>query len=40
MHAQASSTVLIVDDSPSVRDSLERTLSRRGYEVLTAVNTS
>ena len=38
MQAQASSTVLIVDDSPSVRDSLERTLSRRGYEVLTAVN--
>jgi len=31
-------TVLVVDDSRSVRDSLQRTLSRRGYTVLTSTN--
>ncbi len=38
MVAVTTATVLIVDDSPSVRDSLERTLSRRGYRTLTARN--
>jgi len=33
-----SPTVLIVDDSRSVRDSLQRTLSRRGYTVQTSCN--
>ncbi|MFC1806387.1 sigma-54-dependent transcriptional regulator, partial [Planctomycetota bacterium] len=31
-------TVLIADDSQSIRDSLQRTLSRRGHETLTARN--
>ena len=31
-------TVLVVDDSRSVRDSLQRTLARRGYRVLTCAN--
>jgi len=30
--------VLVVDDSRSVRDSLQRTLERRGYRVLTCAN--
>jgi len=38
MAVTTTSTVLIVDDSQSVRDSLQRTLSRRGYETLTACN--
>ena len=31
-------TVLVVDDNPSVRDSLQRTLSRSGYQVLAGGN--
>ncbi len=33
-----SATVLLVDDDPALRKTLERSLSRWGYEVLTAAN--
>ena len=38
MAAHKPPTVLIVDDSQSVRDSLQKTLSRRGYDTLTSSN--
>ena len=36
--ASAGSTILVVDDDPTVRDILTRQLARAGYEVLSAAN--
>ncbi|MBM4040053.1 MAG: sigma-54-dependent Fis family transcriptional regulator [Planctomycetes bacterium] len=38
MEATGPATVLVVDDSPSVRDSLQRTLARCGYAVVASAN--
>ena len=32
------STILVVDDDPAVRDSIQRALSLEGYDVLTAAD--